>query len=97
MMIHHLEDLLRNDASAGLKLINALGASAVYQLSHNRQVHHSLDWSAHALEKEAATKELEAWQSSHFTLDELSPFDNFSMDDAKVTGSPHAATPAKEK
>ena len=78
MMINHLEDLLRNNVQAGLKLISALGASAVYQLSHNQQAHRPLDWGVGALERPKAEKELASWQAQHFALDELSPFDNFS-------------------
>jgi len=67
VMTASLCKLFSDSPTTGVKLVRALGASSLYQLSHNPREHTPLPW---GMRPEAALAEAEAWQRQHFDAEE---------------------------
>lgn len=67
VMTQNLCKLFLDSPTTGVKLVRALGASALYQLSHNPREHTPLPWS---MPNDAARAEAEMWQQQYFNHEE---------------------------
>lgn len=74
VMTQNLIKLFSDSPTTAVKLVRALGASSLYQLSHNPREHKPLPWGMAA---DAARAEARTWQQHHFDADEhgLGPSD----------------------